>query len=242
MLFGQIIESHFAEISEIAQILWDKGWAEGSAGNYSIYLGEINFDDNYLFGKGIFKKLNASYPSLANHCILLSAAGSRMRNVAKNPELYTGLLHIAEDGESATLYKHNQNPDTITPTSEMEVHLALHNKAQSTNSTMKAILHAHVTEIIAITQHAHLATAEKINSALKNIHPEFALFIPEGIAYVPFMESGNLEIAQHTLQLSENKKAIIWEKHGMITQAKDLNTAFDLMDLVAKQAGIYLKL
>jgi len=240
MLLGQVFEKHLAEIGEVAQFLWDKGWAEASAGNYSIHLGEINLDDNYLFNKGFKTDLNSSYPSLANHCFLVSTSGSRMREVAHNPGNYTALLHISSSGKQALLYKHKDCSFDPKPTSELDVHLQLHADLVDKNESARCILHAHVTELIALTQFEDMKSEVKINECLSAIHPEYNLFIPEGLAFIPYMESGTLEIAKKTLDLYKSKRVIIWEKHGMLAIEKDLTSAFDLLDLVAKQAGIYL--
>ncbi|MBC8342834.1 MAG: rhamnulose-1-phosphate aldolase [Bacteroidetes bacterium] len=239
MLLKQLLEYRLNEIQEIAQIVWDKGWGEGSAGNYSIGLGKIDLKDNYLFHKGKILSLNSSYKSLAEHSLLISARGARMRDVARNAELLTGLLHISKDGMQATYYKHHKQMYDMAPTSEMDVHLALHSLENKQNT--RAVLHAHVTEIIAFTHYPEFKQEENINQALINMHPEFAQFIPEGVGYIPFMTTGNLQIAEKTAKTAREKSAIIWSKHGMVCHGENLTTAFDLMDITAKQADIYLK-
>jgi rhamnulose-1-phosphate aldolase len=242
MYFQQEIDKHFSDISRVAQYLWEKGWAEASAGNFSIGLGRTDLSQNYLFTETSTVDLKTSYPALAGHSFLISGSGSRMRDVAQDPKEHSLLLHIAEDTQKAHCYHHHTCQSKPKASSELDVHLHLHVCNLEQNRPENCVLHAHVSEVIALTQLEEIRSEENINKLLAAIHPEFRLFIPEGVALIPYMESGTLDIAKKTIELSRGKRSMIWEKHGMICFEKDLNSAFDLMDIVAKQAAIYLKL
>lgn len=79
-----------------------------------------------------------------------------------------------------------------------------------------------------------------MNEVLLNMHTETAFFIPEGIGYVPLAEPGSLALAKATLKSLKTHKIVLWEKHGCLATGKDVNEAFDRIDLMAKAAKIYL--
>ena len=72
------------------------------------------------------------------------------------------------------------------------------------------------------------------------MHPEMSMLIPEGIGFIPFITPGTERIAKATLEKFAEKRVVIWEKHGVFAIGKDCNQAFDLIDIAAKAARIYL--
>jgi ribulose-5-phosphate 4-epimerase/fuculose-1-phosphate aldolase len=85
-----------AEIAEVASLLWQKGWAEASAGNISMDVTEhfpaIRFD----FRTIPVMPLEVKYPALAHHFIFITAKGSRMRNIAKHPGKGICLIKVSK--------------------------------------------------------------------------------------------------------------------------------------------------
>ncbi|MDD2331442.1 MAG: class II aldolase/adducin family protein, partial [Candidatus Cloacimonetes bacterium] len=74
------------------------------------------------------------------------------------------------------------------------------------------------------------------------ILPELYIYLPEGIAFANYAPPGSERLRDESLKVLANKKVIIWEKHGILAFGKDLDEAFDYLEIVNKVAGIYLKL
>lgn len=227
-----------AEIAEVALLLWQKGWAEGSGGNIS-----VNVTEHYPAIKMDFRTypmipLDVRYPALAHHHIFITAKGSRMRNLARDPGKGICLIKISKKADAyQVLY---EDPEyQLEPSSELPSHLAIHNLLVKRGEGEKAVVHAHVDELVALTHDKNLQSEAKLNDILLNMHTETAFFIPEGIGYVSLEVPGSQELAKATLKSLKNHKVVVWEKHGCLALGKDANDAFDRLDLMAKSAKIY---
>lgn len=239
----KIIRNKYEEVSEIAGYLRERGWAEGNAGNISINItDEIKFNEN-IISKFKTGKLNKSYPYIAGNFFLITSSGSRMRDIAKKPFEFILLLHIPTNVREYRYVSLSKGGifslPRFIPTSELFTHLAYHNLLKKTGSKNKAVLHAHVTELIALTHIKAFTNETKLNKLLQSMHPEIKMFIPEGVGLVPLMEPGTEKIADATIKSAVKHRLIIWEKHGCFAAGENLSDAFDLIDIIAKAAKIY---
>jgi rhamnulose-1-phosphate aldolase len=229
-----------AEIAEVASLLWQKGWAEASAGNIS-----VNVTDHYPgihidFRTYPMIPLEVKYPSLKHNYLFITAKGSRMRNLARNPGAGLCLIKISRDGDSyQVLFGESENP--LTPSSELPSHLAIHNLMKKQGRGETAVVHAHCHELVVLTHARDLKNEARMNEILLKMHTETAFFIPEGIGYVPLLEPGSQELAKATLKSLKNHKIVLWEKHGVLSTGRDVHDAFDRIDLVAKASTVYLQ-
>jgi rhamnulose-1-phosphate aldolase len=128
---------------------------------------------------------------------------------------------------------------SVRPTSELASHLAIQQQLLQKQALEKVVLHAHVTELVALTQLAPFTSEHAVNSLLWGMHPETILFLPDGVGFIPFTIPGTENIAMATLKGFENHKVVLWEKHGCMTIARTLTEAFDNLDILAKSARIY---
>jgi rhamnulose-1-phosphate aldolase len=228
-----------AEIAEIASLLWQKGWAEGSGGNISVNVTEYYPGIHIDFRTYPMIPLEVKYPAIAHHYIFITAKGSRMRSLAKDPGPGLCLIKISKKGDGyQVLFEDPERP--LFPSSEIFSHLAIHNHMVKQGQGEKAIVHTHVHELVALTHDKNLQNEVRLNEVLLGMHTETAFFIPEGIGYVPLVEPGSQELAKATLKSLKNHKIILWEKHGCLATGKDVHEAFDRIDLMAKAAKIYL--
>lgn len=223
----------YTEISEVTQLLHQKGWAEKNAGNFSIMIeDEIVFKDYYKS-----HQLVEFYPKLAGNIFLVSGKGMRMRDITKSPSDKTILIKISENGDSYITINDKQ----VFPTSELQTHLAIHNMIAERASNEKAVIHTHVNELIALTHIKEFCEQDSLNNLLWQMHPETIMFVPNGVAFVPFELPGSAKIAAKTVDALKNHQIAIWEKHGVFSIAPNLNDCYDLIDIVAKSAEIYFK-
>jgi rhamnulose-1-phosphate aldolase len=173
-----------ADIAEVASLLWQKGWAEGSGGNISVNVTEFYPAIRMDFRTYTMVPLEVKYPALAHHHIFITAKGSRMRNLAKDPGKGICLIKISRKGDFyQVLYEDPENP--LVPSSELPSHLAIHNHMLKQGQGEKAVVHTHSHELVALTHDKNLQSEARLNDILLNMHTETAFFIPEGIGYVP---------------------------------------------------------
>jgi rhamnulose-1-phosphate aldolase len=230
-----------AEIAEVALLLWQKGWAEASGGNISVNVTEYYPSIRIDFRTFPMIPLEVKYPALAHHHIFISAKGSRMRNIARDPGKGVCLIKISKKGDSyQVLYEDPESP--LFPSSELPSHLAIHNLMVKQGQGEKAIVHTHADELIALTHDKNLQNGSRLNEILLKMHTETAFFIPEGIGYVGMEVPGSYELAKANLKSLKDHKVVLWEKHGCLAVGKDVHEAFDRIDIMAKAARIYLML
>lgn len=228
------------EVSDVAQYLWDRGWAERSAGNFSIrvteYFSEKELDRLSTYP---FFPLPKSYPDLSRQLFLVSATGTRMRDTARKPASNVCFIFVNESGTAYHIICQPGEETSLKPTSELATHLSIQQMMIRKADSEKVVLHTHVLELIALTQLPRFKTEESVNQLLQGMHPETSTFVPEGIGFIPYTMPGTEKIAQATLKGLENHRVIIWEMHGCMAVSKTLNEAFDLIDILAKSAKIY---
>jgi rhamnulose-1-phosphate aldolase len=233
----------FNEISDIAFCLWQKGWAEASAGNISINITETYELNASVLEKFPLIKLNKSYPFLKNNYLIITASGSRMVDIAYGSGKYLMILYITEKANEYRISGFSPDGKLIKPeykpTSELATHLAIHNLIREKGLKEKALLHTHCTELIALTHLKKFGNKKILNKTLFEMHPEVKLFIPAGAGLVNYMDSGTEKIASLTLKEFEKNKIVIWAKHGCLATGKTLTEAFDYIDIVSKAAKIY---
>jgi len=228
-----------AEIAEVASLLWQKGWAEGSGGNISVNVTEFYPGIHIDFRSYPMIPLEVKYPAIAHHYLFITAKGSRMRTLAKDPGAGLCLIKISKKGDGYQVLFEDPESQLI-PSSEIFSHLAIHNHMVKQGQGEKAVVHTHSHELVTLTHDKSLQSEARLNEILLNMHTETAFFIPDGIGYVPLQTPGSQELAKSTLKSLKNHKIILWEKHGCLATGMDVHEAFDRIDLMAKAALIYL--
>jgi rhamnulose-1-phosphate aldolase len=232
----QSLEKTITEITDTAKNLWEKGWAERNAGNISVNVTEILSNDELsLFSTIPAKPVQGARYTLKNQVLIVTTAGSRMRDLAKDPWAHLCLLQFDPSGEN---YRQYSRPGLV-PTSELHTHLAVHDMLVRTQSNTKALVHTHATELIALTQIPEFCSTGSLNRLLWTMHPETILFVPKGVGFIPFEIPGTSGIASITAKILEECTVALWEKHGVLATGTTAADAFDTIDLLAKSARIY---
>jgi rhamnulose-1-phosphate aldolase len=232
----QGLEQTLAEITDTARNLWEKGWAERNAGNISVNItGLLSAQELELFSNSTIRPLPITCSPLADQILLVTSAGSRMRDLAKKPWDHLCLLKMDASG---THFK--QWPEKgREPTSELLTHLVVHNMLIRKKSDIIALVHTHATELIALTQIREFCSTEALNRLLWSMHPETKIFVPKGPGFIPYELPGTLDIASVTAKALEEHPVAVWEKHGVIATGRSITEAFDTIDILAKSARIY---
>ncbi len=234
------LRPYVAGMISTARYLWERGWAERNAGNFSVNVTPcFTAKETDRFSNYPVHPLPHEYPGLEKQVFLVSGTGSRMRDLALNPPLFTCFVYVGESGGACHIIGENQEGVGIRPTSELATHLAIQQMLIRTGAAEKAVLHAHVTELIALTHLPEFRSESAINEMLEKMHPEIGMFLPAGAGFIPFDLPGSESLAAATLQGFGNRKAVIWERHGCMAVGNDLPEAFDHLDLLAKAARIW---
>ena len=239
MKLSDNIENLLDKFAEISEYIWQKSWAEKNAGNISVNITEnvsFNLPESNLISTN---NLNKIYSSLSNNTFLITAANTRMRDIAKSPKDNICLLQIDQSGKSFKCYSLSDKKNKLSPTSELPTHLSIHQMLIKTNSKEKVVVHTHLTEVIALTQSDKYCDEKRLNKLFLNINPEISSFIKKGIGFVPYLRPGSDELAEKTVEQLYYHDIIIWGKHGCISIGQNLDDAFDLIDVTAKLAKIY---
>ncbi|NQU34547.1 MAG: rhamnulose-1-phosphate aldolase [Bacteroidetes bacterium] len=229
-----------SQVTEVAQYLWERGWAEHIAGNISVNINDLivgELDDVTNFP---ISRLPDSYPNLANKYFLVTGTGRRMCDLARWPKKNLLIIKISEDGESYYIFTLNKKDvPELKPTSELATHLSIHNKIAHRGSKEKVIIHTHATELIALTHCQDIKSKQLINNIIWGMHPEVLMFIPKGIGFVPYTIPGSVDIASKTLKEFKDHDVVLWEKHGVFAIGENVIDTFNSIDIVSKSAKIW---
>lgn len=228
-----------AGLGEAAGLLWQKGWAEANAGNLSCDVTE-SVPASAESELGAPTPIGATYPELAGRQLLVTAARTRMRELAREPDAGCGVLRCTADGASYRVVWRADPGVPFTPTSELPSHLAIHAALRRRGSPARAIVHTHPTELLALSHDAALAGEERLGRALRAMHPEMAVGVPAGLAVVPYAMPGTLAQGVAAGAAMERHDVALWVKHGAVAAGRDFAEAFDLLDIVNTAARMLL--
>ena len=228
------------DVTELAEYLWQRGWAERNAGNISVNLSGLIKEDFTAVEEYPVFNLDRKYATIAGGMFFVTGTGKRMRDLARNPMKNACILKITGEGDRYHILSRNKNNlYDFRPTSELPTHLAIHEQMVINNSPNRAIVHTHPNELVAMTQIKEFQEEARLNSKLWGMHPEAIVFVPKGLALVPYILPGTESIAEATLKRLKDSDVIMWEKHGTFAVGEDVLDAFDKIDIMAKSAQIY---
>ncbi|HYW95875.1 MAG TPA: rhamnulose-1-phosphate aldolase [Bacteroidales bacterium] len=240
ILANKRIQKKILEVAELAQYLWQRGWAERNAGNISVNLTElVDSDVKDMNRYPVFELANA-YPHLAEGYFFVTGTGKRMRDLARNAMKNACIIKMNSTGNQYHIIsKNKRNLYDFRTTSELPTHLAIHNALVMTNSPNRAVVHTHPNELVALTQIKEFQDEKKLNKLLWGMHPESMVFVPNGMALVPYILPGTTKIANATLERIVDHDIVMWEKHGTFAVGETVFDAFDMIDIMSKSARIY---
>ena len=70
---------------------------------------------------------------------------------------------------------------------------------------------------------------------------ESIVVFPEGVAVLPWMLCGTLEIGEATAAKMSDRRLVVWGLHGIYGAGDTIDEAFGLIETVEKAAEVYLK-
>lgn len=229
MALRKALSMYESDICRVAGLLAELGWAEANGGNLSLRLGG-SFDPA---DKRV--PLTTPKPELRGCSFLVTATGSRMRDLAENPLENLCLVKIVDSGRSFIAESAGGEL-----TSEFPSHLAVHAVLVKERPDHRAFLHTHPTFLIALT---HLVSeGSEILGTLVRMFPEAALLLHENLEVLDYRTPGGQELAAATAEAVRRVSGVIWSGHGMVATGTNLYSALDLVEVAEKAARIALLL
>jgi rhamnulose-1-phosphate aldolase len=223
------------EFRAVAEALYVKGWAEASAGNMSLRLSVLPEAISKLAPDP--KRIHAAaldMTDLVGDYFLVTASGSRMREIAAEPEKGLCLVKII-DPKRFWLLDGGEKLSSEWPT-----HAGLHALFKENRNGERAVVHCHPLSLIVLS---HIFADEKdMNERIFRLQNETRLFVPEMLGLIPYAITGTRTLAKVSKEKLKKFRLALWDKHGVIASGRSLNQALDRIEVVEKAAAIYLQL
>lgn len=234
--FPEALAGVLEEIRETAGWLWARGWAERNAGNVSVDVTDLLAGP--VVGEGRLVHADIPDEGLAGRALLVSATGSRFRDVARGRGNGLLLIRIAGDGYEVLSAGTDVRAGV---TSELVSHQRIHARLAASGSGHRAVLHTHPTNLIALNHMPQGGDARFLTRALWSIMPEVRVFVADGVGVAPYCLPGGRALADATIDALERHRVVVWDKHGCVAVERDVMEAFDLIDTLDKAAAVYLR-
>jgi rhamnulose-1-phosphate aldolase len=225
-------------IADVSGYLWERGWAERNAGNFTVDVTDLLPSDIKNSNRFQHVALPISQLELAGRSFIVKVAGAPMRNVARHPKKHLLLITITPD-QSGYQVLWGGEGKASKPTSEFISHLKIHQYIRRNGLPLTTFLHTHPPHLIALSQIEKYFHEDIINHLLITMHPEVKICIPDGIGVTPFRSPGTEELADVTVTALQKHRVVLWEKHGCAAAAADISEAFDCIDIMEKAASIF---
>lgn len=223
------------EFRAVARVLYDKGWAEASAGNLSLRLSEIPQPMGWLTPDA--EKVHSTdmdMSGLSNDFFLVTASGSRMRDIAAEPEKGLCLIKVIDQRHFWLI------EGSAKVSSEWPTHAGLHVLFKKNRDDERAVVHCHPPNLVILS---HMFSSEReMNERLSRMQHETRLFVPEMLGLIPYAASGSQSLADATREKLRKFRLALWDKHGVIASGRSLNQALDRIEILEKASDIYLRL
>lgn len=237
------LKTVFEQVERVSSYLFAREWAERNGGNLSINvteeMGTVLQED---LERAIFLEDTRVLEELKGSSFFITGTGLRIRdlNVVKMAQ-NACILRVSECGTGYHILwgGHREN---FRPTSELSTHFAIHLNLINRGGRHKALLHTHPHELIVMTHNSILCkTSDILTHNLWKMIPEVRVFVPKGVAFIPYEMPGSQTLADKSLIQLEKRDVLVWEKHGALATGVDLDDAFDYVDVANKGAKVFLK-
>jgi rhamnulose-1-phosphate aldolase len=219
------LDTLFCELGAAGRRMVELHAAEGSAGNLSIFARDLEPPASMPERDVI--DLPVAAPALAGGWLLVTGSARRLRDIERTPEETLCLFHVLPGGEQARRFA----ADGLRPTSEFNTHLAVHTDQVARHGwTTHAVAHAQPLRLTYLSHIARYADQATFNRSLLRWQPETILEFPEGIGTLPFETPGSAEQMRVTAEAMQIYRAVVWQRHGIVTRALTIAKAADLVE------------
>ena len=209
---------------------YSKGFHPSASGNISAHLPEDALPPSSEMRTDPWKDFsNEPLTKLGGEHFLVTASGQQLKNLERKPDTAMGVVEFNEDGTKFRQVWGFAN-GTVNPTSEFDTHARSHNIGDGPG----AVYHGHPT---------HTNTLMKRQGVIRDWvdatqivwqgTTEGAVYVPGGVAHIPWCIPGTVEIAELTAKaFIDGASAVLWDRHGMFVKHGDIETAFGVVETV----------
>ena len=221
------------ELVKVSTWLAQKGWSEAGSGNISIRFDQLPSGlESFVSGKP--KRMPLVAPKLGGRYLLVTASGSRAREMESELKRGVGLFNITQGGQDMVCVWGNAEA-----TSELAAHLAIQEELVKIRPEDRVVLHTHPANLIALTHLPRLQDSRAISEALLRMQSEAHMLFPDGLRYVQYSTPGSVELGARSAEELERTRVLIWHMHGAVATGETLSRALDYLEYVDKMAEIY---
>ena len=227
------------EVTDILDLLYNHNWDERNGGNLSYLLSEEEVKslcDPSIITKTF--KYDFDMSPLIGKYFIITGTGSYFKNMKKAPEENLGIVKVIDSNTLGLVWGYS---DGGKPTSEAPTHLKCHIERLKKDEKHRLVIHTHPTNIIAMT-HISPLDSKFFTETLWKMQTESIVVFPEGVAVLPWILCGGVEIGIKTAELMAEYRSVIWAQHGIFCTGKTLDEVFGLIETIEKAAEIYLKI
>jgi rhamnulose-1-phosphate aldolase len=192
--------------------------SEGAAGNISVCVGwPIEVRRRFPIIEEI--PLPRRVPHLANHIVIVTGSGRRLREIQLDPAANLGVVRISPDGATGTLHTApNRLFDRVT--SEWNSHLAVHDDTvERTGTNFHAVVHAQPPHLTYLSHIPDYRNEDVLNRRLMRWEPETIINLPAGIGALPFMLPGSDLLMEANVTSLRAHRIVVWAKHGVMARS-----------------------
>jgi rhamnulose-1-phosphate aldolase len=236
-MLSKVLQKIIKDITAVAYMLWQRGWAESNAGNISVDVTDKIPKNGKSFRAHWHYTEHIPDPVLADRYFFITKTGACFRDLKSAPEQNVLLIRIPKTADSYDIVWGGDKGSRVT--SELQTHMAVHGFLIKQKRLEKAVVHTHPTHLIAMTHGSGTRNAKAFYRLLSSMHPEITLVMPDGIGYTRFCSPGTEQLAEQTVTALCMHRLVIWEKHGCLSVGKDVTAAFDLIDVANKAAELF---
>ncbi|MFQ5944512.1 MAG: rhamnulose-1-phosphate aldolase, partial [Anaerolineales bacterium] len=221
------------ELIKVSSWLAQKGWSEAGSGNISIRFDPLPSGlENMVPGQPTRMPMVA--PKMGGRYLLVTASGSRAREMETELESSVGLFNVMRGGQDMVCVWGNPNA-----TSEFAAHIAIQEKLVEIRPEDRVVLHTHPANLIALTHLPRLQDSRAISEALLRMQSEAHMLFPDGLRYVQYSTPGSVELGIRSGEELERSRVLLWHMHGAVATGESLSRALDYLEYVDKMAEIY---
>ena len=227
------------EVTDILDLLYNHNWDERNGGNLSYLLNEDEVKSLCDPNK-IIRTFNYDFDlsPLINKYFIITGTGSYFKNMKKAPNENLGIVKVVDKNTLGLVWGYSNGGK---PTSEAPTHLKCHIERLKKDDKHRLVIHTHPTNIIAMTHIAPL-DSKFFTETLWKMQTESIVVFPEGVAVLPWILCGGVEIGIKTAELMAEYRSVIWAQHGIFCTGETLDEVFGLIETIEKAAEIYLKI
>lgn len=233
---GEGIAHMIEDLKQVSVYIWQSGCTPATGGNLSLDVTDVLAADGVVPQASRREAMPVVMPELGGRALFVTGSGARFRDIPGDPAGCLLLVRISPDGERYEVLWGGERDRK--PTMEFVPHLKIHEYMHRSGGSGRAILHAHPVHLIAMSHMPEYRTQDFVR-VLEVSQTTARIFLDEGVGMVGYFPMGSLKLAEHTVDLLNGRRVVLWERHGCVAVGHDVFEAFDLTDALEKAAEIF---